>query len=158
MSTRPTCPASAAGSTSTGIDGSVSVVIHHSGRRDVYVREARRGGPAVLALTDGQARPVGAILSGAYFKPAVVEEMEAVIGDLLIDWVTLREDSPAAGKSIAELEIRRRNPHDRRRRIPTGGDDHRSRTRRRPAAGDRLVVIGRREDLPVFVRDVVGGG
>ena len=81
------------------IDGTVSVVIHHSGRRDLYVREARsRNEPVALSLTDHQARQLGAILAGAYFKPAVVEEMEAVIGDLLIDWVTLAEGSPATGK------------------------------------------------------------
>jgi K+:H+ antiporter subunit KhtU len=67
-----------------GIDGTVSVVIHHSGRRDMYVREARpRDEPTTLALTDHQARQLGAILAGAYFTPAAVEEMEAVIGDLL---------------------------------------------------------------------------
>ena len=86
----------------SSVDGSVSVVIHHSGRRDLYVREARaRDDPVSLSLTDHQARQLGAILGGAYFKPAVVEEMEAVIGDLLIDWVTLTEGSPATGKSIA---------------------------------------------------------
>ena len=50
---------------------------------------------ASLTLTDAQARTLGAVLGGAYFKPAVVEEIEAVIGGLLIDWVTLRDDSPA---------------------------------------------------------------
>ena len=46
------------------------------------------------------------MLSGAYFQPAIVEDIEAVVGTLLIDWVTLHEASPAAGRSIAELEIR----------------------------------------------------
>ena len=142
-----------------GIDGTVTVVIHHSGRRDLYVREARgREEPAVLALTDGQARQLGTILSGAYFKPAVLEEMEAVIGDLLIDWVTLRDDSPAAGRSIAELEIRKRT------RMTVAAVSRSSDTIIAPGPdvvlqpGDRLVVVGRTEDLPGFVRDVVGGG
>lgn len=142
-----------------GIDGTVSVVIHHSGRRDVYVREARpRDEPTALALTDHQARQLGAILAGAYFKPAVVEEMDAVIGDLLIDWVTLREDSPAAGKSIAELEIRKRT------RMTIAALSRPAETIIAPEPGvvlqpgDRLVVIGRPEDLPAFVRDVVGSG
>ena len=51
---------------------------------------------ASVTLTDAQARTLGAILGGAYFKPAVVEEMEAVIGGLLIDWVTLPDGAPAA--------------------------------------------------------------
>jgi TrkA domain protein len=142
-----------------GIDGTVSVVIHHSGRRDVYVREARpREEPTTLALTDHQARQLGAILGGAYFKPAAVEEMEAVIGDLLIDWVTLRDDSPGAGKSIRALEIRGRT------RMTVAAISRTSETIIAPEPdvvlqpGDRLVVIGRPEDLPGFVRDIVGSG
>jgi TrkA domain protein len=48
-----------------------------------------------VVLSDQQARKLGAILGGAFFKPAVVEELEAVFGTLLIDWVTLEEASPA---------------------------------------------------------------
>lgn len=135
----------------------VTVVIHHSGRRDLYVLQAREDDPtAAVALSDSQARTLGAILGGAYFKPAVVEEIEAVVGNLLIDWVTLRDDSPAAGRSIAELEIRRRT----RMTIAAILRDHSPLVA--PEAnetllpGDRLVVIGRQEDLAGFVRHVVG--
>ena len=62
----------------------------------------------MLTLSDAQARTIGAVLAGAYYTPAVVEEVEAVLGRLQIDWFTLRDDSPGAGKTIAELEIRRR--------------------------------------------------
>ena len=110
----------------------------------------------MLALTDDQARRLGAVLGGAYFQPTIVSEVEAVIGELLIDWVTVRADSPGAGRSIADLEIRQR----------TGmtvvailrGDE----TMLAPEptstvlAGDRLVVIGRREDLSRFLAHVVG--
>ena len=61
-----------------------------------------------MELTDQPARKLGAILGGAFFKPAVVEELEAVFGNLLIDWVTLGPASPGAGKTIGELQIRRR--------------------------------------------------
>jgi TrkA domain protein len=99
--------------------GRVVVVIHHSGRRDLYVFPP--GAPddqfpvASISLTDDQARRLGAVLGGAYFKPAVVADVETVIGNLLIDWVTVRADSPATDHSIAELEIRRRGPRPRPR-------------------------------------------
>src|SRR5262245_3935880 len=86
----------------------VTVVIHHSGRRDLYAEEPSGDGSVSVELTDDEASRLGAVLGGAYFKPAVVEEMEAVMGGLLIDWVTLRVDSPGAGRTIAELEVRRR--------------------------------------------------
>ena len=108
---------------------------------------------ASLTLTDGQARTLGAILGGAYFKPAVVEEIEAVIGGLLIDWVTLRDDSPGVGRSIAELEIRRRTRMTVAAILRDGDADHRPRAderlpagrparRRRPARGPARLPRG----------------
>jgi TrkA domain protein len=136
--------------------GSVIVVIHHSGRRDVYLLNEGDEPKASVALSDAQARTLGAILSGAYFKPAVVEEIEAVIGGLLIDWVTLEEDSPGAGKTIAELEIRTRT----RMTVAAILRDHVPIVAPEPSetllAGDRLVVIGRQEDLPGFHRHIGG--
>ncbi len=135
--------------------GSVTVVIHHSGRRDLYVLDSDDHPRASVALSDSQARTLGAILGGAYFKPAVVEEIEAVIGGLLIDWVTLDEASPGAGKSIAELQVRSRT----RMTIAAILRDDQTLVAPDPAerllAGDRLVVIGRQEDLPGFRRHIV---
>ena len=89
--------------------GRITVVIHHSGRRDLYLLPSDEDEPnAVMTLTDRQARSLGAVLGGAYFKPAMVEEIEEVIGNLLIDWVTLPGSSPAVGRTIGELEIRKR--------------------------------------------------
>jgi TrkA domain protein len=111
---------------------------------------------ATLALTDRQARTLGAVLSGAYFTPAVVDEMDAVIGDILIDWVTLRPDSPGADRSIAELEIRRRT----RMTVVAVARDAGTIIAPEPTevlrAGDRLVVVGRPEDLAAFTRHVIG--
>jgi TrkA domain protein len=92
----------------TGINGGrITVVVHHSGRRVVYGLNAGADQASAVELSDQQARKLGAVLGGAFFKPAVVEEVEAVFDDLLIDWVALEPNSPGADKSIAELEIRR---------------------------------------------------
>lgn len=140
-------------------DSRIAVVIHNSGRRDIYAFEHSRKDPAlhdgdaadaIVQLSDAQARQLGAILGGAYFKPAVVEEVEAVIGDLLIDWVTLGERSPVAGSSIETLQVRQRTGMTivaivRGRDaipMPEPGEILES--------GDRLVVVGRREDLHKF--------
>lgn len=134
--------------------GRIAVVVHNTGRRDIYAFEGGRGhqgidegdADAVVQLSDAQARQLGAILGGAYFKPAVVEEVEAVIGELLIDWLTLDDDSPVIGRSIEELEIRPRTGMTivaivrGRDAIPMPGPEEVL------AAGDRLVVVGRRED------------
>jgi TrkA domain protein len=136
--------------------GVVCVTIHHSGRRDVYVLPRGGGDPkAALTLTDAQARTLGAVLSGAYFKPAMVDEIDAVVGNLLIDWFMLDDASPGAGKSIADLAVRTETRMTIAA-IVRGSD---SIVAPEPSevlqAGDQLVVIGRQEDLRIFVRHVV---
>ncbi len=56
------------------------VVVHHSGRRDLYVAPPAATGDeprASFSLSDDEARRLGAVLGGAYFKPAVVADVEA---------------------------------------------------------------------------------
>ena len=135
------------------------VVIHHSGRRELYVFPPKSDEPSAdLRLSDRQARNLGAILGGAYFTPAVVEEMDAVIGDLLIDWVTLDEGSPAVGRSIAQLEIRKRTGMTVAAIARGGQSVIAPGPEEVLQAGDRLVVVGRREDLPAFEAHMVGAG
>ena len=135
-------------------------MIHHSGRRDLYAFPAGAPGDhapaASISLTDDQARRLGAVLSGAYFKPAVVADIETVIGNLLIDWVTVRADSPATDHSIAELEIRRRTRMTVVAILRDGTTVLAPEPDERIRAGDRLVVVGRQEDLGGFLRHVVG--
>ena len=140
----------------------VVVVMHHSGRRDLYsfTPEGGPSGPpaSCVTLTDDQARRLSAVLGGSYFKPSVVTDVETVIGNLLIDWVTVRPDSPGADRSIAELEIPRRT----RMTVVAILRDHETVLAPEPSevlrAGDRLVVVGRQEDLGAFLRHVVGAG
>jgi TrkA domain protein len=139
----------------------VVVVIHHTGRRDVYLLAAEAEDPGVdsapcVTFTDDQARQLGAVLSGAYFKPAIVEQVEAVIGELLIDWVTVRADSPSAGHTIAELEIRRRTRITVAAILRDGASIIAPEPSERIVGGDQLVVVGRPDDLPRFLEHVIG--
>jgi K+/H+ antiporter YhaU regulatory subunit KhtT len=68
----------------TGTNGGrIIVIITHSGRRVVHGLDPGADQASAVELTDRQARKLGAILGGAFFKPAVVEELEAVFGNLL---------------------------------------------------------------------------
>src|SRR5687768_13534243 len=85
------------------------IVVHHSGRRDIYVFERGSESPrGTVELTDDQARRVGAILGGAFFKPAVVEQIESLIGEFAVDWVPLGSEDRAVGQSIGQLQLRRK--------------------------------------------------
>ena len=144
-------------------DGLISVVIHHSGRRDLYVTEKgaaeKRGRsrlPTVVTLTDDEARRLGAVLAGAYFQPSIAQRIDAVVGGLVIDWVTLRANSPGIERSIADLEVRRNT----RMTIVAILRGEEVIVVPEPTevlhAQDKLVVIGRPEDLPAFIAHVAG--
>jgi TrkA domain protein len=140
----------------TGTNGGrIIVIITHSGRRIVHGLNPSADQASAVELTDRQARKLGAILGGAFFKPAVVEELEAVFGNLLIDWVTLEEASPGAGKTIGELQIRRRTGVT----IVAIVRDNQAITAPEPTetlrAGDRLLIIGRHQDSGPFHQLVV---
>ncbi|MGZ8753296.1 MAG: cation:proton antiporter regulatory subunit [Acidimicrobiia bacterium] len=146
--------------TVAGTDGSrVLVVLHHSGRRDLYVLpdDEDDDPTAIVTFSDDQARRLGSILAGAYFKPAAIAQVEAVIGGLLIDWATVRADSPGLEQSIEALAIRRQTRMTVAAIVHADGS---SVVAPEPhevlRLGDQLVVVGRPEDLPAFLHLVIG--
>ena len=132
-------------------DQEVCVVIHHTGRRDLYLTADADDEARVVTMEDDEARKLGSVIAGSYFTPAAVQRVQAAIGDLLIDWVTVREGSAVAGRTIADAEIRR---HSRITIAAIVRDDE-SIVAPEPheviRAGDQLVVMGRGEDLPGFL-------
>lgn len=136
-------------------DGQLCVVIHHTGRRDLYVTPDPDEDTAVVSIEDDEARRIGAVIAGSYFTPAAVRQVEAVIGGLLIDWVTVREGSAIAGRSIAEAGVRQAS----RMTVAAIVRGEESIVSPEPdevvAPGDQLVVMGRPEDLPGFLDQFV---
>ncbi len=127
------------------------VVIHHTGRRDLYLTTDEDADAQVVTIDDDDARRLGAVIAGSYFTPAAVKKVEAVIGGILIDWVTVREGSAVAGRSIAEAEIRRRS----RMTVAAIVRGDEQMVAPEPSevvqVGDQLVVMGRPEDLSGFL-------
>jgi TrkA domain protein len=132
-------------------DASLCVVIHHTGRRDLYLTTDPDEDAAVISLEDDTARRLGAVIAGSYFTPAAVQQVEAVIGGLLIDWVTVREGSAIADQSIADAEVRAQS-HMTIAAIVRGDEQI---VAPEPdevvRVGDQLVVMGRPEDLAGFL-------
>ncbi len=132
-------------------EGQLCVVIHHSGRRDLYVTPDPDDDTTVLSMEDDEARRIGAVIAGSYFTPAAVRQVEAVIGGLLIDWVRVRDDSALAGRSLADAGIRQQS----RMTVAAVVRDDESIVSPEPdeviRPGDQLVVMGRPEDLPGFL-------
>lgn len=83
------------------------VIHHHDGRREVFRRaDPEADSEQVFDLTAGQARRVGSILSGAYFESVDPGDLSVPLGDAIIEWVEVPDDSPVVGGSLADSNVR----------------------------------------------------
>ncbi|MHB9287437.1 cation:proton antiporter regulatory subunit [Halobacteriales archaeon Cl-PHB] len=83
------------------------VIVHHDGKREVYRRSDPDADSEKLFSLDGkQGRQLGAILEGAYFQPLELEEVKVPVGEAVIEWTDVDEDSAVAGKTLADSAIR----------------------------------------------------
>lgn len=87
----------------------VSVLHHHSGRREVFV--GRRDDPdasrQLLDLDEGDSLTLSELLGGT----RVIEDIGKIrqmVRDVALDWVPVDEASPAAGRTIVDLDVRNR--------------------------------------------------
>ena len=88
--------------------GRLAVILHNDGKREIYVfTHAHDDEPrTVITLDDDEARQLGAVIGGAYERPKIVDELEMALGELLIEWVPVPDDSPLIGKTLAECGFR----------------------------------------------------
>jgi K+:H+ antiporter subunit KhtT len=88
--------------------GRLVVIVHNDGKRELYYfRPAGDEEPrAAIALDDDEARQLGAVIGGAFERPKIVEELEMALGELLIEWEAVPEESPWIGKTLAESGFR----------------------------------------------------
>ncbi|MGH3757737.1 cation:proton antiporter regulatory subunit [Actinophytocola sp.] len=83
--------------------GRVAVVVQNNGARHLYTFEPDAdAASSALQLDEAQARVLGAILAGVYFRPAEHDE-PAVFGAVAIDWLTVEADAPAL--AVADLVL-----------------------------------------------------
>lgn len=134
----------------------VTVVIHNAGPRELCVFEDEAEEPTCTArLTDEEGRTLGAILGGAYYEPVGAARIEAVLDQITFHWHEV-EGPPLAGRTIGELEIRRRTGASVIARLRA---DEPAVTNPGPemeiAAGDTLILIGSRRQVEAF-RDFAG--
>src|SRR6476659_1567735 len=88
--------------------GRLAVILHNDGPRELYFfRHADDDEPkAVIRLDDDEARQLGAVIGGAYERPKIVEDLEMALGELLIEWEPVPDDSPLIGQTLAECGFR----------------------------------------------------
>ena len=92
-----------------GDDERLVVVIHNTGKREVFRRSGDEDSVKLFELTDQLSRQVGSILEGAYFQPVVTDRTETMLDEnTLLEWVRVAEGSEVVGMSLAELDVRNR--------------------------------------------------
>lgn len=127
---------------------SVVVVVHHDGRCELY----RRDGPdadaeKLLDLTGDTANKLGSIMEGAYFESVDVQDLSVPLGDAIIEWVDVPDDSPLVHSTLADANVRATTGASviavqrGEETIPNPGPD----TAVEP--GDILVAVGTRQQV-----------
>lgn len=136
--------------------GVLTIVLHNSGRRDLYLFPPDADEPVTVAMDDHHAQLAGAVLSGDYSPPSGIEEVREVVEDLAIESYGIDPGSPGAGHSIEDLHIRSTTGINVMAILRDHNVIHGPRDAEVLQAGDQLIVAGRRSSMPAFRRLVVG--
>jgi len=86
----------------------IVIIIHHSGKRDLYFFQDSDEDEAdyFLGLTSEETRELGAQLLGATYQPVDDDRMQIFQKQLVMEWIKLTPESPFVGKQIGESRIR----------------------------------------------------
>lgn len=88
-------------------DTRVVVIVHHDGRCELFRRKnADADAEKILDLTGDQANKLGSVLEGAYFESVDIDALTVPLGDSIIEWVEITDDSPLLGKTLRDANIR----------------------------------------------------
>ena len=139
-----------------GNDGGVlTIVVHNTGRRDLYLFPGKGRDPVTVSMDDRQAQLAAAVMNGEYAPPAGISEIKQLLGDLAIEWYALGPGSRGTGQSIEQLHISSATGVSvmailRGHQVIYGPRDSEV-----LQAEDRLIVAGRRSSMAEFRRLVV---
>ena len=110
----------------------------------------------MITLDDDEARQLGAVVGGAYERPKIVEDLEMALGELQIEWISVPDDSPWIGRTLAECGFRAKTGITviaiLREPEPITGAQPSDTIER----GDTLVTVGKAGDYGAF-RRLLGG-
>jgi TrkA domain protein len=129
-------------------DAHVSVLHHHSGRRQLFVGDPDDpdASELVLEFNDEDSRVLAEML-GASKVIREIDRLQQSVAGLSIEWLRIPKGTPAVGRSIGDLEIRSSTGVTvvaalrRGEALPVPGPEFLI------EGGDTLVVMGRPEAI-----------
>lgn len=90
-----------------GGDERLIVLIHHDGKREIYLRPGEnQDSQKLFGLTGKRARQLGSILEGAYFQPVEMDDIQVPLGEAIIEWIDIDPSAPLVGQSLQDANIR----------------------------------------------------
>lgn len=94
----------------TAENSQVVIVVHHTGKRELYFFDEADDDEADFAidLTPDETRELGAQLLGATYQPVAADQLKIFKKQIVIDYMKLEANSSLANKTIEESEIRKR--------------------------------------------------
>lgn len=141
-----------------GLDGKIAIVFLDSNDVQIYVLERGCDEPCVVTLNPKDAVRLGSILAGAIFesREELVEVAFSALADLRIVVHTYIAPKSLTGRTIGELEIRRKTGVT----IIAVSREGKNIINPPPSTelreGDVIVVIGERDQIDKFERLILG--
>lgn len=124
------------------------IIIHDDGRRELYTLDSETGDSScVLTLSDEESRQVAGIIGGMSYKPKALETVEVELDDLVIEWYKVPSSSPAVGKTIGQLEIRKATGAAIIAALTDSGTEINPGPDYAIVAGGTLVIAGKRSHI-----------
>lgn len=128
-------------------EGTLVVIIHHDGLREVYRRPTPDADAEKLfEVSIDKARQLAAVLQGTDFETVDVKALSAPLGEAIIEWREVTADSDYVGQTLGEAHIRRETG------VSVIAVQRANETHPNPPAdftmesGDILVTLGTREE------------
>jgi len=89
--------------------GQLVIFVHTTGQREVFWIEPGEEDPSYsFRLTDEEAREVAFILAGVRYQPLPADKLQFLLQEIVMEWLEVEPGCLVEGKTLAELELRRR--------------------------------------------------
>ena len=88
----------------------IVIIVHDDGVREIhhFCDYDPEESLSMVTLDDSESRRVGAILGGMVYMPKALESVDVAFDEMVIEWFKVEPDAKVIGKTIGELEIRKK--------------------------------------------------